>query len=111
MVLELELIKRVIRRGKLVKAQLATKIEEYPTERLKKEIKSSGWLLSIFGILLAYFIVEIILDKLNDRTSNSTLIFAVIAMAAGITPMFQRRKKMVKEMKGRDEKTDLKGGS
>ena len=86
---------------------MATKIEEYTTERLKKEIKSSGWLLSIFGVLLAYFIVELILDKLNDRDSNKTLIFAVIAMAAGITPMFQRRKKMVMEMKGREEKTDL----
>ena len=56
-------------------------------------------------IILIFFLVEIIIDTANGIDVDNTTIIASIAVAAGSTPMYQRRNKMMKEMEGREKKT------
>ncbi len=84
---------------------MAKKIEEYSTEKLKKEIKFSGWIVSIFAIAIAFFSIRIVYDLIQGNDVQRTSIFVIVAFAAGSGAMFLQRKKLINELKNRNNKS------
>ncbi len=86
---------------------MAKKIEEYSTEKLKKEIKFSGWIVSIFAIAIAFFSIRIVYDLIQGNDPPVT--FAIVGLAAGSAAgsgaMFLQRKKLINELKNRNNKS------
>ena len=84
---------------------MAKNIEEYETEKLKKEIKTTGWILSILGIGIIYFGITIVYDLIQEIDVQRTSIFVIVACAAGSGAMFLQRKKLINELKNRNNKS------
>ena len=80
---------------------MESRFEQYSSEKLKKEIKFSGWLVAIFTLALVYLTYQILSDFIYGIDLSTTLIFVYIAMAAGMSPTYLKRRKMVSELKGR----------
>ena len=80
------------------------KIENYSIEKLRKEIKTNGWLASIFVGVIAYFSFTILYDLIQGNDFNRTILYALLAIFGGSLSMFLQRKKMIKELKNREGK-------
>jgi len=78
------------------------KIEEYETEKLKKEIKTTGWILSILGIAIIYFGITIVYDVIQEIDLKRSLLAAYVAMVAGSGVAFIKRRKKVNELRNRE---------
>ena len=81
---------------------MAEKIENYSTEKLKKEIKTKSWMVSIFGITIVYFSIVLVYDVVQGNEFDKITLFAIIAVTAGSSSIFLQRKKLIKELENRN---------
>jgi len=84
-----------------------SKIQNYSIERLNKEIKRNGWIVSIFVVVVIFFSIRLINDLVEGNDFDRITLYAVIAVTAGSLSMFLQRKKMIKELKNREGKEEV----
>ena len=82
---------------------MTKKIEEWSTEKLKKQTKFYGWIVSIIAIAIAIFSIKIVYDLIQGNDVAN--INGAVGLAAGSGAMFLQRKKLINELKNRNNKS------
>ena len=83
------------------------KLADYSEKKLTKEIKLQGAIIIIFTVTIILFGSALVYDIIQGNEIEYTMLFALIAVAAGTTSTYMQRKKKKEELVRRNgEKVD-----
>jgi hypothetical protein len=82
------------------------KLVDYSEKKLIKEIKLQGAIIIIFTVTIILFGSVLVYDIIQGNEIEYTMLFAFIAVAAGITSTYMQRKKKKEELVSRNMHND-----